>query len=113
GERWYARVDLGGLRERRNQSLKDEHGFYSVYWAEGQLSFEPIYDFLLSAAYGVTIEKEDVPWQQLVNQVGSDNFSLRASYRGTRWNAALAATQTLTNTSYRSRGLQGEFSWEI
>lgn len=112
-DRWYLRLDTGALRERKSELLKDERGRYSVYWAELQVVFEPVYDLLLTAALGTTVEHEDVDWENVRRQIGSDNFSLRASYRGTHWNAALSGTATISNTNYRSRGIQGEFTWEI
>lgn len=112
-DRWHARLDTGYLAENRREQLKDEHGYYSVLWGEGQLSFEPIYDFLLTAAFGTTLEREDIPWMESIHQVGSDHYSLRATYSGARWSATLAASQTLSNTSFRARGIQGQFTWEI
>ena len=112
-DRWFARLDLGSLREGRNQKLKDERGYFSLYWAEVEATFEPIYDLSLSAAFGTTVERESIPYKQITNQVASDNYGLRAAYRGNPWTLALAGALTRSNTDFRSRSLIAELSWEI
>jgi hypothetical protein len=112
-DRWFARLDLGTLREGRNQTLKDERGYFSLYWAEVEASFEPIYDLTLSAAFGTTIERESIPYALVTRQVGSDNYGLKASYRGGPWTATIAGALARSNTDFRSRSITAELAWEI
>jgi hypothetical protein len=112
-ERLSLRVDAGALRELRNQALKDERGYFGVYWLEMQASYELIYDLLLKAAAGTTVEREDVPWNGKRTQVGTDTLGLSAAYQGRRWNASLGGLVSFSNTSYRSRTVEGTFAWEL
>ncbi|HEY8280618.1 MAG TPA: hypothetical protein VIH99_13390 [Bdellovibrionota bacterium] len=112
-DRLSARLDTGLLRERRGEALKDEKGYFTTYWGELQATYEVIYDLLLTASAGTTVEREEVPWSGAQNQVGTDTYGLKASYRGRSWTVNLSGKISRSNTSYRSRGIQGGFVWEI
>ena len=115
----FARVDLGHLSERREQALRNERGYLNVSWAEAQLTYEPIYDLLLTASIGTTVEREDIPWDRDVNgltrknQFAADIYGLRLSYKAKRWSAGLQAQSGAANTSYRSSTYSGNFIWEL
>lgn len=112
-ERIFLRSDFGFLRERRNKGLRDEKGFFSAYWLEAQITWEPVYDLLLTAAIGTTVEREYRPWIARTNQVGTDSFGLRASYRHQRFNFGMGGNLARSNTSYRTRAITGDITWEL
>ena len=107
------RLDSGLLRERRNETLRDDRGYFSARWAELQAGYEPFLDLIFTIAIGTTIEHEDRPWDKVRRQVGSDSLGLKTSYRQANWLASLSANATRTNTSYRNRALSGDFTWEF
>ncbi len=118
-DRWFTRLDTGFLSEQRGQKLRNERGYFDVYWLEAQLAYEPIYDFLVTLSAGSTVEREEVPWDRddqghtRKNQFGLDTFGLRLNYKSNRWNAGLQALSGKSNTSYRSSTYSGNFIWEI
>lgn len=111
--RVFLRLDVGSILEDRSQPLKDERGYYSLYWTELQATYEIVYDLLVTASAGTVVEREDVAWEGVENQVGTDSYGLKVDYKGRGWSATLGALVSTSNTSYRSHAFQGGFIWEI
>lgn len=118
-DRWFARLDLGTLSERREQALRDERGYFDVYWAEMQLAVEPIYDVVITGSVGTTVERETIPLERSSaarprkNQVGLDVYGLKFNYKARRWSGGLQGQVGTSNTSYRTSYLGGNVIWEI
>lgn len=118
-DRLFARLDVGMLTERREQALRDERGYFDVYWTELQASIEPIYDFLVTASAGTTVERETIPVERAStsrprkNQFGLDVYGLRLNYKGRRWSSGLQGQLGTSNTSYRTSYFGGNVIWEI
>jgi hypothetical protein len=112
-DRLFARLDTGFIRERHDRALIDDSGYYSAYWAEAQGTYELVYDLLVTAAVGTTVERENVAWKGLTDQVGTDTYGLKVSYKYGGWQAELAGTASFSNTDYRSTTIAGNLSWDI
>lgn len=118
-DRWFARFDIGYLAEQRRQALRDERGYFDIYWLELQTTLEPLYGFLVTASAGTTVERETIPdsrpqgLRARRSQYGLDVYGLRLNYKGRRWTAGLLGQVGTSNTSYRSTSYGGHFIWEI
>lgn len=113
-DRLFSRLDFGAIRESKSDILKDERGRYSIYWGEAQLSYEVIYDFLLTASFGSTLEKETIEWNNgVVNQVGTDTYGLKAGYTGSNFTISIGGQTSRSNTTYRSDSISGDITWQI
>ena len=112
-DRIFTRVDIGAIKERHNRELMDDSGYYSDYWVEGQVTYEVIYDLLLTGSLGTSVEREEVPWKSVTNQVGLDSYGLKLSYKGKRWTAGVSGNMSFSNTNYKTNSFVGTFTWNI
>lgn len=107
------RLDLGLIDETHSEALKNERGYFSLNWVEAQVSYEPIYDLILTVAAGVAVEKEEQPDGGRVSQVGTDTWGLMAKYDGRGWSADAGFRSSDSNTGYHAQTVQGNVTWEL
>lgn len=107
------KLHLGTLQESSSPTLINERGRFKSYWAEGQITYEPIYDFLLHLAMGTVVEQEfELPTGSAV-QLGIDTLGVGLSYQRAKMRGTLSVATSFANTDYRSQNIRGGLQWEI
>lgn len=110
------RLDLGAIAENKNQSLKDEKGYFSAYWSELTASFQPNLFWMLQFGAGTILEHEYQPSPLILNtltQTGADTYFFKAIYQDVGWQLSVSSKVTSSNLGSYSESIIGEFSWEI
>ena len=77
------------------------------------MSFEPVYDLLLSASYNLVIEKETDSRRSYVRQVGSDQLGARIKYAFQKFDVSVDGAYRLTNENVDEFSIGGAFTWNI
>ena len=98
--------------EDQTKPLYDDRGYFSVMGTDLTLTYEPIYDLLVSAFYGLGIEKERSFVTSTEVQVGSDQFGLGGKYMITSdFAVELQGAYAVTNTQLNSYAFKGGIIW--
>lgn len=111
--RFFIRPQFSFYRELESQPLLNERGYFMALVSKIEVSFEPIYNLILSAGYALTVEREHDPRIFSREQVGSDQSSLSVTYKKSRSSLQLQATSLTSNRGHKTFGLQGGFEWQI
>jgi len=110
------RLDLGAIAENKNQTLKDEKGYFSAYWSELTATFQPNLYWMLQAGAGTILEHEYQPSPLILNaltQTGTDTYFLKAIYQDVGWQLSISSKINSNNFGSHSESIIGELSWEI
>ena len=112
-DRWFAKLEGNHVQESRADSLRDERGYLIASSIKGELTFEPAFDLLISAAYTIGIESEDRFSNSRNFQLGTDQYGLGISYP---LKSVTLDAQTLyveSNTSAHALQISGGASWKL
>jgi hypothetical protein len=108
--RWESRY----FRESHAPALRDDRGYMSAAASQVTLSFEPVYDWLLSVSYGLSVEREDDPRPGGDRtQIGADHYGLGMTYAWSRAAVDVGASLVRTNSRMRSALLGGSLRWTL
>ncbi len=108
----FSQLKLNYKAEDRSKPLKDDRGYYSVVGGEMIVTYEPVFDLLLSGSYALNVEREFNPWTGSELQVGSDHFGLGAKYSISRaFDVELQGAYAKTNTQLSDYSVRGGLIW--
>jgi hypothetical protein len=99
--------------ELRSDPLLNERGYFSLTSGELALTFEPIYDLLITTSYGLLVEREFEPSTGAETQVATDQFGLGVRYPIRNIELRLQGSLGLTNTTYQILNFAGGLTWKI
>ncbi|MBF0361869.1 MAG: hypothetical protein HQK49_12705 [Oligoflexia bacterium] len=101
------------ITEGKSQTLHDERGYFSLYGADLQITYEPIYDLFVSSTYGICIEEEKDTRSNFRQWVGTDTYGLGGKYIMTKISLYFLGSFSNSNTGSNDINLSGGISWEI
>ncbi|MDZ4678166.1 MAG: hypothetical protein SGI74_11740 [Oligoflexia bacterium] len=81
----YLQGMAGYISEDEQSALHDERGYFNLAKGELAVTYEPIYDLLLSVSYGLLIESEYEPRTDTKTKVGTDQYGLGFQYSYGDW----------------------------
>jgi hypothetical protein len=99
--------------EQRSDSLLNERGYFSLTSGELAVTVEPIYDLLISATYGLLLEREFEPTNGAETQVATDQYGIGLRYPIRKVEIRVQGGLGLTNTSYQTLNVSGGLTWKI
>ncbi len=99
--------------ELRGQSLKNERGYFTMSQGEIGLIYEPVYDLLVSASYGLGVESEHNPDTGIDQIAASDQYGLGVKYSFRDYEILAQGSLNQGNTSYQSSSFTGGFTWKL
>ena len=106
-------VRLTHIAEDRSGQLMDNRGHFNLSGYELQLTYEPVFDFLVSISYGLTVEREYDYRDQNHYQMGIDSYGLGFSYLLSDTELTLLGSFSDSNTSADSLSLIGGVKWHL
>ncbi|MBF0360941.1 MAG: hypothetical protein HQK49_08010 [Oligoflexia bacterium] len=112
-ERLFARMELQYIRENRKQELQTERGYFTLLEGSMALTFEPIYDLLLSLSYGISAERELNSRNGKEIQVAADHYALALNYPYKKIEYKLQSSFSNTNTNVKNYSVSGGVAWEM
>ena len=112
-DRLFSELRLNYATEGRSQTLLNERGYFDQWGFKTQLSYEPIYDLLLSVSYGQVIERESDPRDGTVLQVASDQYGIGVSYQFPTLLISLSTGYIESNTNIYNYTFNGGLTWRI
>ena len=99
--------------ENKNSSLLNERGRFSAWVAKASMTTEPFVDWLLTLSYGLTLEQESFPDTGIVEQLGSDQYSMGVKYSWRTYSADIKGSVIRTNINTQSAQLEGGLTWQL
>ena len=112
-DRLFSRLTLTRISELTSDALRDERGYFSLQSAELAVTIEPIYDLLISASYGLVVEREVDPRVDSETQIGSDQYGLGVSYSRGNWKLNIKPVYRVSNSKVANLTISGGFTWQI
>lgn len=109
----FSQLELGFIRESRRDRLKNERGYFEAKFLKISGSFEIFYDFILSPAYTLMVEHERDPRSNTKMRIGSDQYSLGASYDLSSYTLRSEVQYYATNSSSQGYSIQGTVQWKL
>ncbi len=107
----YSQLKLAYIKESQRSELLDERGYFSLASAQLLLTYEPVYDLLLSASYSLCRETEDDPRTHNRNQVGVDTYGMGIRYLLNEFEVEVMGALGRSNTLAKDYSLAGGIKW--
>ncbi|MBF0300390.1 MAG: hypothetical protein HQK51_16855 [Oligoflexia bacterium] len=111
--RVYSILKTNYITEGKSQKLYDERGYYLLYGADLQITYEPFYDLFFSLSYGLNIEEEKDPRTNFHQRVGSDTYGFGTKYSFSKTSFYILSSYSNSNTGSNDFNLSGGMGWEI
>ncbi len=113
GDHWFSQLHLGRYQELRGQALLNDRGYFDAWTAKAELSFEPAFDWLITAAYALGVEYEVDSRIGRDVRVGSDQYALAVAYQARRLRVGVNTAFLKTNTDARIASGLVELGWAL
>ncbi len=112
-EPWFVRLSHSYLRELRSENLKDERGYFNSQKTLISLTWEPIFDLLLTGQYGIMFEQEENPITQKVTKSGVDQVGWGIEYPFQNFQLATKGSWQISNEQQTYFELFGGITWQM
>jgi hypothetical protein len=109
----FAKAKMSYIKERKDQKLLDERGYFDYLRTGFSLTYEPVFDLLLSGSYSFLRERESDPRLDSAIQVGSDTFGLGVEALFNGWTMLIKGSYSLTNTDESTQYYVGGVRWQL
>lgn len=110
----FSTVVLSDLRDQRNQQPKDDQGFFTMRSSELIVSYEPVWDWIISVSYGYIQESEVEAEKAGQNRnQKSDQYGMALYRNGLPSQLKLNASVIRTEFGEIQRQLGGSLQWML
>lgn len=114
-DRLYIKAGLWHMRENDKRILQNEVGYLKFNQFQGEVVFEPTYDFLVGLSYYLTMETERDPRTKRQVRYASDEYALGMT---NKWglgsmSTSLKVSHLRTNQSFQAWNVTGNIEWTL
>ena len=109
----FIQLSLSKITELKNSKLSDNRGYFDYNSLKVTYIFEPLFDFIISFSYGLSVEYEFDPRNGEKLQMGTDLFGTEMSYLIGNSLLSFSGNLQNTNTSLDSFKLGAGVTWDL
>lgn len=110
---WFYKVNYKYTKELTSDQLKNDRGYFTNHFFNNELSWEFIYDWILSASYSLAREDEYDSRTLAKRRTGVDQYGISLDYTYSKALISLSVGHMESNTEIKSTQVTLGVSWNF